>query len=780
MKYLFSKLLLLIWVIPSVFPLAANARLHGLERMERFDLLPCLLQGTQVRQVSSHDRSGGNNDGFNGAYSALYVDENNEYVLFDEIGAGCLYRFWMTYRTNDDPNYYSYRIRFYFDGETEPRLDKSVLDFFDDEGAPLEFPLVGYFDRSSNGCYCYLPFPYRERLKITLSGRPLFYNMTYHRFDEAAGIDSWTGNEDQSNVMALWNAVGTDPKPTQSNCVVSGNYPLTATATGILFSVTGAGAVQSIKLDPSPATTNVLSDIWIQMNWDGGEAEVDVPIGDFFGSGKYEINVSSLPIGMKTAGDWYCYFPMPYWESAVIQLVNKGNEPLSALPFEIQYTTNAYDQATTGYFHALFHEETFVKDGRDFNFIQASGRGHVVGLSLFMHGTGTGGYRHTGYLEGDERIHVDGNKSPCVHGTGNEDYFNAGWYFNRGAFNRPVHGCPWEDHMNTNRPNFTQAYRFHLSDVIPFNQSVRFGIEHGPANDEPGTYSSVTYFYKMAGTASGLDLVADLDLGDAWSESLYAYQRAAGAASVANVWSYGGDDDNFFLDDAGYSYTGGMATFSISLPGSEGLLLRRRTDQGVGGQQAHVYIDDLLAGTWYEADHNFESVKQRWLDSEFMVPAHLLKGKTEVRISIVPLPSSNPWNEYRYWVYSVRPVSACVDRDFDRLPDEWELGFNTSLDLLAGDRDSDSDGYSDLQEYIAGTNPLDASSFPTLAYYRPGEGVGVLTCLGRQYRLQESVNLLSNDWTTVGSVIPGTGSLLTIPCSIDSARSYFRLLVEKP
>ena len=44
------------------------------------------------------------------------------------------------------------------------------------------------------------------------------------------------------------------------------------------------------------------------------------------------------------------------------------------------------------------------------------------------------------HLEGDERISVDGSRSPQIHGTGLEDFFSGGFYFIRGAFTLPTHG----------------------------------------------------------------------------------------------------------------------------------------------------------------------------------------------------------------------------------------------------------------------------------------------------------------------------------------------------
>lgn len=760
--------------VPSV---TVADRLYGLERMERFDQLPCLLEGTQVRQVSSYDRSGGNDDGFNGTYSSLYVDTNGEYVLFDEIGAGCLYRFWMTYAPT--PASYSNNVlRFYFDDEALPRLDLTIADFFNGTGAPLEFPLVGPFSTSSHGCYCYVPFAYRERLKITLSGPPTFYSMTYHRFDSAEGLVSWTGNEDRSAVLAQWSAAGADPKSTNGNLLVSGMLSIAPGATGTLFHAQSPGVVQSIKLDPSPGSTNILSNVWIQMAWDELGITVDVPLGDFFGSGKKEVNVMSLPVGMKTNGSWYCYFPMPFWESAEIRLVNQANEPVM-IPFEIQQASNAYDRATSGYFHARFHEEAFTGNGTDFNFIDETGRGHVVGVSLFMESFGAGGYRGMSYLEGDERAYVDGALSPVIHGTGNEDYFNSGWYFNQGVFSRPSHGHPWRDQFHDSATNYTQVYRFHLSDCIPFNRSVKFGMEHGDGNTSPGIFSSVTYFYKADDPASAMVLVADLDIADEWTEALYSYQSPLTGSVVSNEWLYGGDDDAP-VQDVGRSYSGASAEFTVPLVENIGLLLRRRTDQGIGGQAAQVFVDGVLAGVWAESDHNMAAVNRRWLDSEFMVPSSFVAGKTSAKITIVPLASSSDWNEYRYWVYCIRPFGKAEDADSDELPDDWERRYAETLSILQGEADTDNDRFSDRAEYIAGTDPLNSGSFPSMDFSTSGQGLRFQTAPGRLYDVLKCNNLISKEWQTLREDIPGTGSQMIIPNELDDISAYYRFTVQKP
>jgi hypothetical protein len=389
------------------------------------------------------------------------------------------------------------------------------------------------------------------------------------------------------------------------------------------------------------------------------------------------------------------------------------------------------------------------------------------------------------YLEGDERVYVDGSRSPAVYGTGTEDYFNGGWYFILGEFSLPYHGNPYQSHRSVDHDlttSRTHAYRFHLSDVIPFQASLRFGIEHDSNydgnNQDYGTYSSVAYYYKTGGEAPGLVLTADLDVGNEWSKGIYGYQPPAAGSIVSNTWNYEGDDDDVDIADAGYQYSeGATSVFTVMLIDNAGMQLRRRTDQGTGGQRAQVFVDDACAGVWYEGDYNYSGTSNRWLDSEFLIHSNLVAGKTSAQIRIVPMPSSAPWNEYRYKAYCIKPFEIIEDIDTDGLPDEWELEQAPSLYTLSRDNDEDGDGLTDYSEYIAGTQPTNASSSFSIKF---NDGIAVESKIGRLYHLQQRHSLNTGVWETVRSNVPGTGSSLVMPVKKDVPASYFCLQVEKP
>ena len=122
---------------------------------------------------------------------------------------------------------------------------------------------------------------------------------------------------------------------------------------------------------------------------------------------------------------------------------------------------------------------------------EAKGTGHYVGCNMNMQGRRPFSFW---FLEGDEMIYVDDEQHPpAIHGTGTEDYFNAGWYFNKGTFSAPYHGLTIKDPIRSR----ISAYRFHIEDPIPFKKRIRVTIEHGGINDAPGSdYSSTAYWYQ--------------------------------------------------------------------------------------------------------------------------------------------------------------------------------------------------------------------------------------------------------------------------------------------
>ena len=97
---------------------------------------------------------------------------------------------------------------------------------------------------------------------------------------------------------------------------------------------------------------------------------------------------------------------------------------------------------------------------------------------------------HDGYeglIEGDERWHVDGARTPQVRGTGTEDIFNSGWYYGRGRLITALHGA-----NSTRSEGWIDQIRWYVGDSIPFAGRLTGGVEHGGLNDANADYSSWT------------------------------------------------------------------------------------------------------------------------------------------------------------------------------------------------------------------------------------------------------------------------------------------------
>jgi len=101
------------------------------------------------------------------------------------------------------------------------------------------------------------------------------------------------------------------------------------------------------------------------------------------------------------------------------------------------------------------------------------------------------------------------------------------------------------------------------------------------------------------------------------------------------------------------------------------------------------------------------------------------------------------------------------DANFDGLPDDWQSrywGLNP-LGWPTGVADSDSDGATNLQEFLAGTNPVDPASSLKLGMIRNGQGLWLNwnTEPGFVYQVQVSTN--ATVWQNIGRARFAPGSM---------------------
>src|SRR5262249_36849643 len=118
-----------------------------------------------------------------------------------------------------------------------------------------------------------------------------------------------------------------------------------------------------------------------------------------------------------------------------------------------------------------------------------------------------------------------------------------------------------------------------------------------------------------------------------------------------------------------------------------------------------------------------------------------------------------------------------VDSDGDGMDDNWELTYFGTL-ARNGTGDFDGDGMTDLQEYLAGTNPTSAGSSLRLTAVMSGGGLFVLSfnaVAGKSYRIQYSGSMLPGTWTNLTDVPPQGASgpiQVTDPNASPSVRFY--------
>ena len=449
--------------------------------------LPARLNVPGAQMISSFDPTGGNDD----AHPSLGCDQEGWTVLADLAGPGFVSRFWMT-----GPRDGSQRIRFFIDGESKARIDTTVGELCGGMD-PFLPPLAAY---ENYAWYSYVPIPYAKSLLVKTapfdeedSHRRLYYQLNYHSMTgstiQVESMSEVLGSREKEKLAEVRKVWGGVPVQSQGLQVDKHLVKLDVNDVCELPSWKGPAVFREmrVELDPERKLTPLqreyaLRNLVLQLFWNGKKkSSVQVPLGDFFGMPTYPVAFRSLGFGLQD-GQLYNRLPMPFSMEACMVLENRSSTPIE-LAFEVDVQKGR--SAGLGYLHAAWAETDDDSLGELHSVADFYGEGKFVGCLLHMWSDDMSWLM----LEGDEKIVVDKNTAGNLwHGTGLEDYFNGGWYY-QNPLCRPQHG------ITMRVPFRTSQYRWHRLDAPTFSSSCSMTFERGPQNSSKGIMESVAFAY---------------------------------------------------------------------------------------------------------------------------------------------------------------------------------------------------------------------------------------------------------------------------------------------
>jgi hypothetical protein len=453
----------------------------------------------------------------------------------------------------------------------------------------------------------------------------------------------------------------------------------------------------------------------LRATWDNRAApSIDAPVALFFGagtlyhSGKSEYLVKAFPLSIRFTGGraiLACYFPMPFFKSARIELVGNGETPIADVQWTIRHAPFAEPPNHVGYFHATYRDHGVPEPGKDLILLDTREQegssdwsGSFIGTSFIFSDRA-----NLNTLEGDPRFFFDDSQTPQAQGTGTEEWGGGGDYWGGVNMTLPFAGHPVgvRDAKDARDPEqlIESGYRFLLADLMPFGKNARIQLEHGGVDESKEHYRTVTYWYGLP--APSLVKTDSLKVGDSASEHEHRYLSpdASKPYQITSRYELGVDHLNgveiFPAETDSGRKTTGTSEFVLKIdPANVGVMLRRKLDYGFANQRAIVSIADASgdatpvaaaaawkpAGIWYLAgsnvsvnsnpkaelgatEHKVLTSNRRFRDDEFLLPKDLTAGRAAIRLRIVftpvhiPLFPGHPeaelaWSEIRYDAYS--------------------------------------------------------------------------------------------------------------------------------
>jgi hypothetical protein len=451
------------------------------------------LRDYQVVRFSSADPTGGNDD-----HDHFLRAEGDLQVLAEAAGPGAILRLWATSPTARSGQDFPGDLLVFFDDAATPGLELPLAEALGGR-APFVPPLAGYW---AGGWSSFVPLPFAESVVVAVRGVESFfyYHVDVARYPAGRVVDTFAlplGPADADalgRMAAAWDAA---PGPFASLGAAAevGNTGLLPAGTGAdLVVLEGGGVIAALEVALAPEEAQSLPAVRLRLTWDGAAApQVDALLADFFAATwdpatRRVVGFDSLPLSVAD-GHYRCYLPMPFSAGARLRLENESDRPLE-LTLTVRSAAGC-PGADLGRLHAVSGSAA-AQPGADYPLVTVPGRGQLAGLVLQVRNC-----PNLECLEGDEHFVSDGVR---LDGTGTEDYFGGGWYFDNGVREvaTATAGNPYLD------ASTVTAFRFHLADPVAFSAGFSATLEHGGLagpDTVSGDYRSVAFLYRESAVA---------------------------------------------------------------------------------------------------------------------------------------------------------------------------------------------------------------------------------------------------------------------------------------
>jgi Protein of unknown function (DUF2961) len=429
-------------------------------------------------------------------------------------GPGILYRFWMPHRAAAQP----FALRMYFDGESTPRIDTDSGQLLGGTYARFTDPLV---TTCAGGQVSYVPIAFRDSIRIeteNIADAWHWYQYSYRRFPPGTDIASYEETPDPETLAAhaamadLFAGTGAHPGGESATATQStlGASVVPAGGALVLADLAGPGVLRRVTMRLPAATDAELDSLHLRVLYDGDATPaIDAPVSWFFGAGHDRAPYRSLPMGTDSPDGFYCYWPMPYRAAVRVELRNVSAAPISVDATRVENEPGPVPDDAC-YLHAVTHAEVVVNGQTRNVMAQVQGAGHYVGNLLFVDQDHDTHY----FLEADDLVFVDG--ALATNGTGLEDAYNGGFYYNwvpdpmdepegpsPPSAIRPLHGILRVE--RTASPPYGRAdqYRWLIGDRVPFSQSLEVQVETS-YSWAGSRWNSVVFWYQVPASATGV------------------------------------------------------------------------------------------------------------------------------------------------------------------------------------------------------------------------------------------------------------------------------------